>query len=118
MPMFFNTRRKARIMKFIIRRRESGLAAHAPARSCNFGIRTPMRITHPTRLVPASCGPMGRYFTAEPMVRLERLATPPSTTPKPKPGPPALISPDGLDVADGPAALLPNGNVLVQTSPG
>jgi hypothetical protein len=26
--------------------------------------------------------------------------------------------PDGLDVADGPAALLPNGNVLVQTSPG
>lgn len=26
--------------------------------------------------------------------------------------------PDGLDVADGPASLLPNGNVLVQTSPG
>jgi hypothetical protein len=26
--------------------------------------------------------------------------------------------PDGQDVADGPAALLPNGNVLVQTSPG
>jgi hypothetical protein len=26
--------------------------------------------------------------------------------------------PDGLDVADGPAALLPNGNVLVQASPG
>jgi hypothetical protein len=26
--------------------------------------------------------------------------------------------PDSLDVADGPAALLPNGNVLVQTSPG
>jgi hypothetical protein len=25
---------------------------------------------------------------------------------------------DGLDVADGPAALLPNGNVLVETSPG
>lgn len=26
--------------------------------------------------------------------------------------------PDGLDVADGPASILPNGNVLVQTSPG
>ena len=26
--------------------------------------------------------------------------------------------PDGLDIADGPAALLPNGNVLVDTSPG
>src|SRR5262249_51235401 len=26
--------------------------------------------------------------------------------------------PGGLDVADGPAALLPNGNVLVETSPG
>ena len=40
-----------------------------------------------------------------------------STTPIPVPGPLVPI-PDSLDIADGPAALLPDGNVLIDTSPG
>ena len=88
--------------------------ARGPARaaqSCNSGIPTA-----PMKLVLRCCGPTARSLP------LERTApapvTPRFTTPATVAELPGPDFPGNLDVADGPAALLPDGNVLVSASPG
>jgi hypothetical protein len=90
----------------------------AKAHVCNSG--TPQRIAAGD-VSPRSKWGLRSYGPTAPSSTLgQTLAVqviPRSTTRIPGPGPPGPDFPDSLDIADGPAALEPNGKVLMMTSP-